>query len=466
MKNNVLKIFIIILAVIAVAAAFIGLVANGIDTPLTPTITQTTVPTVVATVVSTPEPNPVKLDCSPFGFNVNGFAVNDWAYFKEQNALFDPCVTLIMDDSGRALEIVRDQPDTFVVFRQYHWSDGDACLVKPYREQVDEFVTTFTNKAREMGMPEDSYKKIGLYGCSNEPSFGSTERLNRIIDEEIKFMEYARSKGITAVSGNWAVGTIQPEHVDAGYFDRWIRACNQYDCIMAFHEYTFGFLPFGVGAYNRACLLDYDCVQPNNWVGTEYVQAQRWFPSQSILTEDIPIGQAELAGYYFDSQPQAQASSGFLPPYYHLFRFLWIVIRANEIGEEVPYTILTESFHDRLDDIRNNGPDGVDVIKVLESQYGIWPEYLGDIRGTPSHCKLYEEFYYPYQSCAESVMQQWAWWADIIIAHPEFKVLGATAFTWSENEHWDEFNLSETEPYWNGREFHSLLAQWVADVIN
>ncbi|MDQ7027561.1 MAG: hypothetical protein Q9P44_18610, partial [Anaerolineae bacterium] len=185
--------------------------------------------------------------CNRISYNINGFAVADWTYLKQHLVNIRPCSVLMMGDSGRALELMDLLPDTLVVFRAYHESDGSQCIVDPPRNQVDTFIAVFTNKAREMGLPENSYQRIALYGCSNEPSFGGDTSLQRILDAEIVFMNYARSKGITVVSGNWAVGTIQPEHVESGMFRDYLWALANGNHYMGVHEYTTYFLPFGTG---------------------------------------------------------------------------------------------------------------------------------------------------------------------------------------------------------------------------
>jgi hypothetical protein len=323
---------------------------------------------------------------------------------------------------------------------------------------VDTFIRVFTDKAREMGLPANSYQRIALYGCSNEPSFGGNTSLQQILDAEVVFMDYARSKGITVVSGNWAVGTINPDQVEDGLFHRYLEVLAANRHYMGVHEYTSYFLPFGVGAYPRSCLIDAACVQRDHWVTADYVRPARWFPSQ-VVTEELTFGEEQMAGYYYGVN--SQSVTGFLPPYWHLFRSLWLDIYAMEHGIPRPTKIITEAFHDRLDDIRIVGPGEINPVVWLESRYGI-REYMNDIRGAPSHCRLYTEYYYPYQTCAQSTMMNWQWWDEVA----DDTYHSANVFTWSQHEHWMTFNVDGTEPVYDGSELHRLLEDYARVRVN
>ncbi|MDQ7034333.1 MAG: hypothetical protein Q9P01_05710 [Anaerolineae bacterium] len=125
--------------------------------------------------------------------------------------------------------------------------------------------------------------------------------------------------------------------------------------------------------------------------------------------------------------------------------------RALELMDLLPDTLVVfRAYHE--DDIRIVAPDDTNPVEFLERNYGI-PEYMNDIRGAPSHCRLYVEFYYPDQSCAESIMMMWQWW-DTVADETYHSV---DVFTWSQNDDWMTFNVDGTETVFNGFELHRLL---------
>lgn len=422
-----------------------------------------TPPPIVTRPTATDEPTPtqeaVQRDCNRISTHAQ--VIDDYTYYKQFHQRIVPCSLLIMDDSEKALDMMRTLPDTLIIYRMYHWSDGDQCRVVDPVAQVDDYIRVMTHKAAEMGLPANSYQRIALYGCSNEPSIGTDTALRQVLNAEIRFMEYARSRGITVVSGNWAVGTIQEHHIEQGFFHDYLWALANGQHYLGAHEYTTFFLPFGVGAYPLECLRDVNCVQPSNWVTADYIRPARWFPAQSTVenTAGLPFGELMMAGSLYGYQPNAQATNGFLPPYWHLFRSLWLDIYAIENSIPRPTKILTEAFHDRLDDLRRLDSQGINNVEWLQQRYGMG-EYYSDIRGTPSHCRLYVQFYYVGQSCAQSVMTMWEWWDSVA----DETYHSANVFTWTNNDMWSPFDIDGSQTVLNNRELHRLLEQYAVTV--
>lgn len=448
-----------------VTATPVGEQATATPDPIdAPTLLPTNTSDAPTPSTNTPAPTPtqetLQRDCNRISTHAQVIA--DYTYYKQFHQSIRPCSLLIMDDSEKALDMMRTLPDTLIIYRMYHWAEGDQCRVQDPVLLVDDFVRVMTHKAGEMGLPANSYQRIALYGCSNEPSIGSDAALRQVIAAEIRFMEYARSRGITVVSGNWAVGTIQPQHVEAGLFHDYLWALANGQHYLGVHEYTSFFLPMGVGAYPLECLRDVNCVQPDNWVAADYIRPARWFPNQAVIDTPVglPFGELMLAGQYYPYESQAQSTSGFLPPYWHLFRSLWLDIYAIENGIPRPTKILTEAFHDRLDDLRRLDSQGINNVEWLQQRYGMG-EYFNDIRGTPSHCRLYVQFYYVGQSCAESVLMQWAWWDSVA----DSTYHSANVYTWTNNRMWDPFDIDGTQTTLNDRELHRLLEQYTIETV-
>ena len=425
-----------------------------------PTLTATATPSEEPTATPSPtfEPTPTqevsqRRDCNRISYNINGFAIIDWNYLQEHLVALNPCSVLMMDDSGRALDLLQLLPDSLIIFRPYHKSDGGQCWVKSGKAQVDDYIRVFRDKAIEKGMNEYSYQQIALYGCSNEPHVGTDAKLQELLALEIAFMQEARNAGITVVSGNWAVGTINPSHIESGYFDDYLREVYRLNHYIGVHEYTTYCLCVGLGYLTRNQIMNRDNVQPDTW--PMRVPMERIFLPQTADYDDYGTGITSMPDYYFSFS--AQNANGFLPPNYHLFRSIWLWIRAQEQGIPMRNNvfILTEGLHDRLDDLRAN-PGGINPVEYLQNTYGMTNQYYHrDIRGAPSHCKLWETYYYPqFDNCAEALMVQYVWWDAIA---PEL-YHSVNIFTWSQNVHWITFNVDGTEP--TGYILHDYLENY------
>jgi hypothetical protein len=404
--------------------------------------------------VSSPTTETMQTCSRPF-YNVNGQGLADEPYLIAHAREVNPCTVLVMDNFGLAIRFKQEFPNAVVITRTYSAYEGGQCLQDNPRAQVDRFI------AEANGFGSQVKNQLVLYGCSNEPSYGSNNSLQQILSAEHEFMTYAKSKGVKVCSGNWGVGNFNPDHVDAGLYNQYLRDIADGGHYLCVHEYTTFFMPFGVGLFSRECLIQgYQlnpprnaCVQPKNWPTRTQIQPRRIpFPSLAQSEEtwlDVPFGYQMMLPYY--SLPQAQATSGVLPPYWHIFRVYWLFIVADELGIPRPQTIVTECCHDNLSDIDRAEPR---ALSILEPIFGN-PVFMNDLRGAPSHCRLWETYYFPQWSCEEALLQQWLWWDSV--ADPS--IIGFTAYTWSYHPHWISFNMATNQTEMNTENFHHLFEE-------
>jgi hypothetical protein len=447
---------------------FVTATPEGTPQP-TDAVSATVAPTIESSSTSVLNPSPtrqfptntplptatqiVSQSCSRLSYNVNGQGLQDETYLITHLDRINPCVLLVMDNFALAWRLAQRYPESVVVVRTYSRFEGGQCLQDSPQSQVDRFI------AEANAFSSEAKSRLILYGCSNEPSYGGNNTLQQILNAEHTFMTYAKSKGVRVCSGNWGVGNFDPEQVEAGMYNQYLRDIadgNHYLCV---HEYTSLFLPFGTGQYSRQCLIEgYQlnpprnyCVQPQNWVTREQIQPRRIQLSFSAQSEsdwaNVPFGYEMMSNYY--SLPSAQAANGVLPPYWHLFRVYWLYIIADENGIPRPQTIISECCHDNLADINLAEPRALDILKPI---FGI-ERFTYDLRGAPSHCKLWESYYYPQWTCEQALLQQWLWWDSV--ADPA--IIGFTAYTWSWHDHWISFDMSTRQFSMNVREFHRLF---------
>lgn len=472
--RNLLFLLLLLLVACTPVQVIITATPNGTPAPTvvqTVTVEPSSTPRPTVAGGATPTREVAQRDCMRISYNINGFAVGDWEYLKQHLVALQPCSVLMMDDAKRALDLVELLPNTLVIWRGYSKHEGGQCIADPPHQQVDRFVELLRRLARELGMPEDSYRRMALYGCSNEPSYGGNTALSQILTANIEFMKYAREEyDLTVVSGNWGVGNFDPLDVESGVYHDYLVALETYNQLMGVHEYSSLFIPFGTGLFTRECLYEglaerrNPCVQSENWPTVEDIQPQRWHPAEILTAQTLPgedpqiIGISELSGYYYSLSANA-VGTGFLPPYWHFFRSLWLDIYALEHGIERPTKILTESFHDHLNDIDRVAPDAIQPLTYLESIFGI-EQYMFDIRGAPSHCRLYEEYYYPDQTCSQSLFDQYEWWDTVA----DGTYHSANIFTWSDTRSdsisWKPFNLSGRDSGYDLYELHDLLEEY------
>lgn len=338
---------------------------NGASLGSLPIISQLSI-----TPSPTQDPTPTR-EYSRIGYNTNGEAVPDMSYFLD--IATSPCSTLslVMNNLALAVRIKELCPDAIVVSRNYNPQEGDEWTLSSPQSRID-----IWNR--------EGHKEIVRHS-TNEPSFGRGRRLEEFVRKECELMQLARANGITMAMGNFSVGIFEPEDINAGLFDPYLRCLEIYGHYLTLHEYAVAVLPMGVGQWQTSFLLDRNRVQPASW--------------------PLPA-----------SLPTCWTSG--LSPYWYLMRGTWFLCRADAIGVARPRILLTEFGWDNLPNIK---PE----IEPLRLQFGL-PQYMNDMRGVNTYPRLWA-WYWPQWTFAQAACEQLIW-ADSVYP-PEF--LGFALFTWS-----------------------------------
>lgn len=332
--------------------------------------------TVQATATPTIDPTPTQeRPKSRISYNINGEAIPDRAYLTGHLQRLCPSTVLIMNNLSYAVELynlLHEPCGTIVISRSWSVLEGDEWYYRSAQNFVDQW--------RREGHPE-----IVRYS-SNEPSFGGLRPLSQFVAADILLMQLARGAGFTVAMGNFSVGYYQPEQINSGGFDAYLRALNQYGHFLAVHEYACCALPFGVGQWQVEALLDRTRVQPASWPLAQALPVRLW--------------------------------NGELPPYWYLRRADWFLLRADLLGIPRPRILVTEFAWDNLPNIKP-------YIEPLRQQFGL-DRYFDDMRGVNTYPELWR-WYWPQWTFAQAACEQLRWAESIY--PPEY--LGFDMFTWS-----------------------------------
>lgn len=354
-------------------------------------------PIVSANVIATPtsDPTPTQEIRSRISYNINGLVAIDKPYLLGHLAALCPTGALVMDNLALANEIYNtlaacDSSPPLVVHRTFDFDEGSE-----WQEPVSEFINEWNVQG---------YKHLIRYS-TNEPSYGGNQSVEQFVANSVQLMEAARANGFTLAFGNFAVGTIRWEDIAAAKYDPMLRAINTYGHYLACHEYSQTVLPFGVGQWPKEYLLNPGYLQIENWPRAEQLPTALW---------DVP--------FY----------GKIWPPYYHLRRCDWFLIRADQLGITRPKIILTEFGWDSLSDIKP-------TIEPLRWQFGL-VQYMNDLRGVNTYSRLWQ-YYWPKWSFGQAACTQLKW-ADGI--YPDDYV-SFQLFTWSVHPHWLHTDFSGKE---------------------
>lgn len=355
------------------------------NTPIatsTNTATSTSTPTLTPTKTPTVTPS---LPITRISYNINGEAVPSVEYMFQ--IMSNPCKTtaLFMNNLGFAIRLKQLCPNTIVMHRAYSVLEGDEWFYRSPQNMINQWNL-------------EGSKEIVRY-TTNEPSYGAGN-IAQFINNQVELMRLARLNGITLVVGNFAVGNFRAEDINNGSYDSFLRAINQYNHYLGLHEYTTVALPFGVGQWNVNRLLDRTQVQVASWPLASAIPVRLW--------------------------------SGELPPYWHLRRGDWFLLRADYLGIQRPKIILTEFGWDNLSDVKQ-------YIEPLRNQFGI-DKYFRDMRGVNTYVNVWR-WYWPNWSFATAACEQLKW-ANRIYP-PDY--IGFNLFTWSTNPHWLHSDYSGRE---------------------
>lgn len=368
------------------------------EVPVTPE------PTLIPTVEPTPIPEPVVLpipldqNCYPYFYNVNGQGLGDRSELERHHEVINPCGATVMDNGELAAWMA--SRGTIVAMRTYSSAEGSQCLTDDPVQQIRRFAAEIER------LPQYTKDHLYYYGCSNEPSYGQNWQVTAILDAEVRMITEANRLGVHVCSGNWGVGNFDSAHIEQGLYDKYLRAIVAGNHLLCVHEYTSLTLEFGTGLrISREDLLHPERVQKNNWSTREQIETR--------------------------------CISRLYNACWHLFRVYWLFARAEFLGIEYPYVMITEGLHDHLDDINRQEPR---ALQILDDRWGMG-QYDGDLRGAPAHCRLWEEFYYPQWTCEQAYLEQILWWISVKDPH----IIAVNTFTWSYNDMWRSFNLSNRQ---------------------
>jgi hypothetical protein len=172
------------------------------------------------------------------GFVVNGSACPDHNRLVSWVASVRPTTMVVMDNFPLALELYEAaHGETKVAHRIYDPAEGGE-----WRNQTPaQYVTGITSH----GHPE-----IIRYGL-NEPAIITAE-LPMLLYWLMGVMDELYNRGYKGVIGNFPMGQIQPEHIESGLFDDFLRHAHQYRGwhTVGVHEYTAITRYFGVGQWH------------------------------------------------------------------------------------------------------------------------------------------------------------------------------------------------------------------------
>lgn len=156
----------------------------------------------------------------PFGLNILG------QYLRDRNALetwlrqAQPAACVVMDNPNLADTLRVLSPSTLVIHRSYHPHDSDW----------QDFMTPQEWLSAYRVNPDV------LLQVSNEPN-PTGLALVKYIDWLISLMRIATAQGYRLVVGNFAVGTPNEKDIQAGQYDRLLRALAESNHILGLHEY-------------------------------------------------------------------------------------------------------------------------------------------------------------------------------------------------------------------------------------
>jgi hypothetical protein len=313
--------------------------------------------------------------------------------------------------------------NSIIVHRTWSGHEESEFVYRPVPEVVNQWL-------------REGYPHIVRYD-TNEPSFGGNISVEHYTSYEIELMRRAREAGFTVAVGNFGVGRIHPGWIEDGLFDGFLKAIDDYNHILAVHEYTQTCLCFGVGVRPASIFTDREAIQPANWPQLSEVPLDFWeLPAFSAQAEE-PYGVTQLREAYEEIGFTAQAGRRILPPYWHLRRADWFLLRADEMGIERPRILVTEFGWDNLDDL-NEWLDPLDH----------WAVESPILRGVRTYRELWN-WYWPHLSFDEAIYLQ-VGWAEYIYPRD---YIGFHAFTWTQSGDWLQTDFSELY------EFHKLIEQ-------
>lgn len=354
-------------------------------------------------------------NCKRIGFNVLGQFLNpvQRTAYLDYAARHQPRVLTVMDNVGLAYATREaTQGQTLVVHRQWHPQDAYLWRTMAASDYCDQI----TDRGRIS-------KDIWLY-VLNEPDARGDD-LPDLLRWIIEVGDRLEARGYHAVLGNIGPATIEPETIESGVFETYLRRLAEWSAADqhygGWHEYTGMLLPFGVGYWPVEYLEQPSKVQPSNWSRLNPMAA-RILRSQALMKVQTPPQPSPM----HQGGSEAQVES--YPHYWHLLRSEWFNLWAEEQGIGRHKIVLTEFGWDRMPDLASQMP--TNIYQRLEQEWGAVGH--SEIRG-PRTLENVWRWYFPNWSFDEAAFRQLEW-ADSI--YPE-NYVGMCLFGWMFDGHID-----------------------------
>lgn len=351
-----------------------------------------------------------------FGFNVNGQALGDVAYFLDFVSKLRPSWMLVMSNPDIANQVYQvTDGQTEVIHRVWSEKEGHQ-----WKQQSPE------SYAAELMAGKD--KHLWKY-ILNEPGGGSNEQdVRKMCDWIARVVEIMTDGGHKVVAANFSVGSWQDWMIGKGAYDRLLSVLSERREVAKFgiHEYTGIVLPLGVGAWDRWDLLDREKMQPHNWPRL-----------------DTKLGTGQHLGDYTKEH---------VPVLYHLLRSHWFQRRVVDVLKLDPVEfVLTEYGWDRLGDLAAGQNH---IYDALLKRYGASHNHF-ELHGAYTLANVWNH-YWPEWSTSEAVFQQFKW-SDTIYSSDYLSFL---PFMWSFGDLWDRrgFNFGAD------RELHRMMLEWAEEI--
>lgn len=328
-------------------------------------------------------------------FNVDSEDLRDAGEFLSWVTAANPKFLFIMNGLGRARQIKNAFPTITIIHRSFDifndWRGGANPTFDNTFWQSHSVHQTIEWMKANLGAYKDFIHTVG----NNEPSHNDGipgKTLDDMLQWQIDLMDSSRAAGFRMAIGEFASAkSIRPEDVDAGRWDKWLKAIKRHEGwhLPTSHAYTTGILP-------ATLMPDY----PENLFHREALQRPNW-------PKAFPLGHWG----------------------YHLLREELLETRSVYLGLGRFKYGITEATWDMMADINNHNQ----ALSRLKDAHGI-PAYNNDIRGVLAHRKFFEWVLNKRLNDAEFseyVFEQVKWMAEI---YPD-DCLFQAAFGW--NQDWE-----------------------------
>lgn len=352
-------------------------------------------------------------------------------------ARYTPPVFLVMDNDPLCVQLCDLSLDTLVIHRRYDggdylwWYPGSTHYKSP-AEAVDH--------ATNYGQVD---KRVAVQILNEPAAYGAD--IDTLCQWLIDVGHILTERGYRGVLWNVGAAIYPPEVIESGRFDAFLRYMAQEaqkprGHLLGYHEYTFGFLPFGAGLYTIDELRQPEKLQPP-WKTIGDMNAFAAYGMSVAYT--ARTGPDIVWPYSYEDRENKPYANWWLfegdkaqtvyPGWWHILRYRWFELYAESKGIGKAQIVISEGLHDRMPDL---GPSG--IIEELEAKYGIPLNAKGQpyqgLRGPCTLENLWRDWW-PHWTFEQAAYEQFVWMND---AYPE-NVLGVTLFgnAWGNNE-WPE----------------------------